>query len=53
MDNELPCRFSPGISLEQVIYELREKDHPMPMNDSSLNVSDKPIVKNFRKGKKP
>jgi hypothetical protein len=53
MDKELPCRFSPRISLEQVISKLKEKDHLVPMNDSSLNVNDKPIVKNFRKGKKP
>jgi hypothetical protein len=53
VDKELPCRFSPGRSLEQVIVELKEKDRPVPMNDSSLNVNDKPIVKNFRKGKKP
>jgi hypothetical protein len=53
MDKELPCRFSPGRSLEQVIAELKEKDHPVPMNDSSLNINDKPVVKNSRKGKKP
>jgi hypothetical protein len=53
MDKELPCRFSPGRSLEQVIDELKEKDPPVPMNDSSLNINDKPVVKNFRKGKKP
>jgi hypothetical protein len=53
MDKELPCRFSPRRSLEQVITELKEKDHPVPMNDSNLNDNDKSVVKNFRKGKKP
>ena len=53
MDKELPCRFSPRRSLEQVITELNEKDHPMPMNDSSLNIDDNPVIKNVRKGKTP
>jgi hypothetical protein len=53
VDNELPCRFSLKRSLEQVITELKEKDHPVPMNESNLNDNDKPVVKNFRKGKKP
>jgi hypothetical protein len=53
VDKELPCRFSPRRSLEQVITELKEKDHHVPMNDSNLNDNDKSVVKNFRKGKKP
>jgi len=53
MDKELPCRFSPGRYLEQVIAELKEKDHHVPTNNYSLNFNDKSSVKNFLKGKKP
>jgi hypothetical protein len=52
LDKGLPCRFSPGRSLEQVIAELKEKDPHMPMNDSSLNVNVKSVAKNLRKGNK-
>jgi hypothetical protein len=52
VDKELPCRFSPRRSLEQVITELKEKYHPVPMNESNVNNNDKPVVKNFLKGKK-
>jgi len=52
VDKELPSRFSPGRSLEQVIVKSKEKDPPMPMNDSSLNFNDNLVAKNFRKGKK-
>jgi hypothetical protein len=38
--------------VEQVIFELKEKDPPMPMNDSSLKINDNPVAKNFRKGTK-
>jgi hypothetical protein len=53
MGKELPCRFSPRKSLEQLISKLKEKDRHVPMDDTILNVNDKPVVKNFRKGKKP
>jgi hypothetical protein len=53
VDKELTCRFSPRRSLEQVITELKEKDHPFPMNDSNLNDNDEPVVNNFREGKRP
>ena len=52
VDKELPCRFSPSKSLEQVITELKEKYHPAPMNESNEKNNDKPIVKNFFGGKK-
>jgi hypothetical protein len=53
VDKDLSCRFSPGKSLEQVIVKLKENDPPIPMNYSSLNIDDNPIIKNVRKGKKP
>ena len=52
MDKELPCRFSPGRSLEQVIAELKETDLHMPMNDASLNIDVKSDVKKLCKGRK-
>jgi hypothetical protein len=39
--------------LEQVITEVKENDHLVPMNDYNLNDNDKPVVKNSHKGKKP
>jgi hypothetical protein len=53
VDMELPCRFSPRRYLEQTIIKLKEKYHPVPMNESNLNDNDKLVVKDFRKGKKP
>jgi hypothetical protein len=47
LDKGLPCRFSPGRSPEQVIFELKEKDDHVPVNDSSLKVDVKSIVKNI------
>jgi hypothetical protein len=41
VDKKLPCIFSPRKYLEQVIGELKGKDHPMPMNESNLNNNDK------------
>jgi hypothetical protein len=52
VDKKLLYIFSPRKSLEQVIGELKGKDHPMPMNESNLNNNDKPVVKKFCKGKK-
>jgi hypothetical protein len=53
VDKELPCFFSPKRSLEQVITELKGKDHHVLMKKSNLNNNDKPVVKNLCKGKKP
>jgi hypothetical protein len=52
MDKKFPCIFSPKKSLEQVIGELKGKDHPIPMNEYNLNDNDNPVVKKFCKGKK-
>jgi hypothetical protein len=52
VDKKFPCIFSPRKSLEQVIGELKGKDHHMPMNKPNLNNNDKTVVKKFRKGKK-
>jgi hypothetical protein len=50
VDKYLSCRFSPRRSLEQVIFELKENNPHMHVNDSVLNVNVKSVSKNLCKG---